>query len=112
MLVQTFVENIRIVPTPYLRNKTLPLVQSLAFELTDGLRLRPTLESERITFYQNEGKDPAKILIPSMDIDTLSCVIEATTVDISPFDSPEIRKTLERVRLVWLALLLYFASGA
>lgn len=108
MLVQIFVENLQFVPTPYLRDKTPPSVESGAFDLADDLRLRPILESERTAFYHYEGVDTRKSLIPSRDIESLCCVIEATTVSMS-FDSHEVRETLKRVKFVWLALLLYFA---
>lgn len=108
MPVQAFVENMQVFPTPYLRDKRPPLVQSKAFDLADDLRLRPTLESERIAFYRDQGKDPTKDT--SMDIDSLCCVIEARTVSTSSLDSPEVQKAVRRTRFVWLALLLYFAQ--
>ena len=107
ILIQRFAENMKVVPMPYLRDKTPPLVESKAFDLDDNLRLRPTLESERTALYRNQGKDPAKG--SSRDIDNLCCVIEATTISMSPFDSGELQNAVQRTRLVWLALLLYFA---
>lgn len=107
ILVQTFVENMQVAPTPYPRDNKLPLVQSNAFDMADDLRLRPTLKSERIAFYHNQGKDPRKGQF--RDIDSLCCVIEATTVSMSFLRSPEVRNTVQRTRVVWWALSLYFA---
>jgi hypothetical protein len=108
MLVQTFVENLQIIPVSYLRDRTPPLDESKAFDLTDDLRIRPTLESERRAFYRNQGTDPEKAHI--MENDTLCCVIEATTKGLTKIDPEELRKARSRTRFAWLALLLYFGK--
>lgn len=98
-----------VAPIPYLRDRTPPLVQSPAFDLANDLRIRPTLESERTVFYRNQGMDPTKGEM-DRDIDSMCCVIEATTVSMSPLDSPEAENVVQRTRFVWLALLLFFAK--
>jgi hypothetical protein len=107
--IWAYVENLELGVHPYLDRgelKKLPY-----FELSDNLRIRRTLESERRELYRSVGRDPDRGF--SIDIDCKSSVIESCVHAEPPIQkSDEYHQAERRISLAFAGLLLYFEKLA